>query len=107
VIEVKRPGMFEGKSIIENKIVLGQLYDYMLRLRSFHGLQNVFGIVTTYNEWRICWLPEADSAAYATSVSTDTGEKKRMLDRALDTEKEEYEEEDVEVTEDSSVECIG
>ena len=40
----------------------------LLLRRSFHGLQHVFGILTTYNEWRICWLPDCDDAAQATAV---------------------------------------
>jgi hypothetical protein len=36
--------------------VLGQLFDYMLRLHCFHGRDRVIGILSTYNEWRICEL---------------------------------------------------
>ena len=109
LVEVKRPGKVEEKSILENKIVLGQLYDYMLQLHSYHGLQNVFGIVATYNEWRICWLPEVDTAARAISISMDKEEKNRMLDPALDIEEmnDQKEKEDTEVTEDLSSDSLG
>lgn len=43
VVEVKKP----GGSIMENKLAHGQVYDYMKRLRQFHGLDHVFGILTT------------------------------------------------------------
>jgi hypothetical protein len=59
VVEVKKP----GSDILYNKHVLGQLYNYMLRLQSFFGVKHVFGIVTTYQEWRICWLRDANQSA--------------------------------------------
>ena len=43
----------------------------MLRLRYTHGLQAVFGIVTTYNEWRICWLHEANLIAESTVLTSE------------------------------------
>jgi len=46
--------------------VHGQIYDYMLRLKTFFGLRNVFGIVSTYKEWRFYWFPETDGAANTT-----------------------------------------
>jgi hypothetical protein len=108
VVEVKRPNTFDGKSILEDKIVLGQIYDDMLRLSCFHGLRNVFGILTTYNEWRICWLPEADVAACTESISADKTERERILEPEPDIEKEdEVEEGDVEFTEDSSAAVLG
>jgi hypothetical protein len=32
-------------------------------VRTFLGIRWVFGLITTYNEWRICWLANADDAA--------------------------------------------
>lgn len=64
VCEVKKP----GRSIINSSFVHGQIYDYMLRLRSFHGLRYVFGIVSTYEQWRLYWLDDCAAAASA-SVS--------------------------------------
>jgi hypothetical protein len=64
VIEVKKP----GKEIMNNKRVHGQIYDSMLRLRHFFGQQNVFGIVSTYKQWRIYWLPDSDDSARATKT---------------------------------------
>jgi len=52
VIEVKRP----GAAIMESEYVHGQIFDYMKRLQSFFGLKVVFGIVSTYKQWRVCWL---------------------------------------------------
>jgi hypothetical protein len=62
-IEVKKPG--GGDDFSRN---LGQLFDYMLRIRSFHGIRSVFGICTNFTEWNICWFPDSDSAAKKTSL---------------------------------------
>ena len=66
VIEVKKP----GKDIMNSSQLHGQIFDYMMRLRSFYGQKHVFGIVSTYSEWRIYWLSnsDCDKAASATKV---------------------------------------
>jgi len=65
VAEVKKP---DGKDILRNKYVQGQLFDYMLRLKSFFGLEHVFGFLSTYEEWRVCWMPQSQKAAVATVI---------------------------------------
>jgi len=62
VVEVKLP----GEKIMRSPNVYGQIFDDMMSLRSFHGLKHVFGIVTTYEEWQIFWLPETMTAAAST-----------------------------------------
>jgi hypothetical protein len=62
VVEVKKP----GKDAMTNPHILGELYDYMMTLRCFEGLERVYGILTTYNEWRFCWLEDTDSDASST-----------------------------------------
>ncbi len=42
----------------------------MVNLRNFFGLKRVFGIISTYEEWRICWLSDSDDAARETSVES-------------------------------------
>jgi hypothetical protein len=49
VVEVKKP----DKNIMNSPSLHGQIFDYMLRLRHFIGLKSVFGITTTYAQWRI------------------------------------------------------
>ena len=75
VVEVKKP----GRGILDKPEVAGQMYDYLKRLRSFYGLKHVFGIATTYVEWRLFWLPDAatDAAAAACSPATLTDEGPR------------------------------
>lgn len=64
VCEVKKP----GSSIMDSPVVHGQIYDYMLRLRSFHGIKHVFGIVSTYHQWRLYWLEDCAAAAAAAAT---------------------------------------
>jgi len=59
VVEVKTPS--RSLDPLESPSVAGQIYDYMMKLRSFYGLQAIFGIITTYAEWRICWLHTTES----------------------------------------------
>lgn len=92
VVEVKKPG---GK-ILESGFVFGQIYDYLLRLKSFHGLKFAFGIVATYNEWRIFWLPEGDEAA-ATTVSKGPEIQATVEDESELVELDESEEESEEL----------
>ena len=63
VVEVKKP----GPGILDHALVAGQMYDYLKRLRSFYGLKHVFGLATTYAEWRLFWLsdPATEAAALA------------------------------------------
>lgn len=53
----------------------------MMRLQSFHGLKDVFGIITNYNEWRICWFSNSDKAALATAISENSEERDRKLEQ--------------------------
>ena len=59
VVEVKKP----GDSVLENQQVLGQMYDYLVRLPNFYGAQQMIGILTTYREWRLCWLDTKETNA--------------------------------------------
>ena len=59
VVEVKKP----ATGILKNDLVISQLRDYMLLLKEYYGLRHIFGILTTFNEWRVCWLPSSDTAA--------------------------------------------
>ena len=65
VVEVKKP----GSHIMSDPLVAGQIFDYMTRLRSFYGLDSVFGLVTTYREWRVFWLEDSDAAAASETVA--------------------------------------
>ena len=72
VVEVKKP----GKGVLDHENVLGEVYDYLLHLPNFYGARQMIGIVTTYREWRVCWLnnPETQVLMKADEVlETDIG----------------------------------
>jgi hypothetical protein len=69
VIEVMRPDSNPDK--MNDPLIHGQMYDYMLRLQSYYGLKHVFGIVSTYQRWRIYWLPDSEEAARATAIDEE------------------------------------
>lgn len=55
VIEVKSPSI----SILENPRVCGQLFDYMVKLRSSYGQCDLIGIITNLKGWRFGWFPDS------------------------------------------------
>ena len=59
VIEVKQPGL----SKLSNRKVLGQVFDYMSNLRNSFGQYEIFGIITTLDQWRVVWFPDTDEFA--------------------------------------------
>lgn len=52
VIEIKKP----GNNVMTSKKTFGQLYDHMLSMRKMYGMCHVFGILTSYDKWKVCWL---------------------------------------------------
>src|SRR5215210_2037520 len=64
VVEIKVP----VGDILSNPKVHGHLYDYLMALTSFSGVQCPFGILTTYEDWRVCWLPETQPLAEAAKL---------------------------------------
>lgn len=71
VVEVKT----HSNDILKSPRVCGQIFDYMLRLKSFFGLTHVFGLVTTYERSRIFWFDESDAVANASVSPTDIKEE--------------------------------
>lgn len=63
VFEVKRSGA--DAEVMASAAVHGQMYDHLMRLKNFHGLKHVFGILSTYTSWRIFWLPNPNTDTYA------------------------------------------
>jgi len=59
VIEVKKPGTEAMKA----PTIIGECFDYMCDIRGFDGLDHVFCILTTYQQWRILWLKDTNDAA--------------------------------------------
>ena len=73
VIEVKSPNTTKRESSsnrirdkisnVEDLNATGQLYDYMVKEYSFHGKKHCYGILTTLDDFKICWFPECDDSA--------------------------------------------
>jgi hypothetical protein len=99
VVEVKKP----HPVVMTSKRVHGQIYDYMLRLRTQHGIQHVFGIVTTYKEWRFFWFPESDGyAASDEPLVADAAPYADPVDEATTTNANDNRSEDAEVQDDEA-----
>ena len=69
VIEVKRP----HTDALANEYVNGQLCDYMCVLRQRYGVNEVFGIITTYDEWKVCWFKDTNEFAASRERTAKTG----------------------------------
>lgn len=65
VVEVKKPDLIGKQPCLNHPNVLGELYDFMSRLESFYGITPAFGILTTFETWRIAWFSDdqADQVA--------------------------------------------
>ena len=44
--------------ILSNNQLRNQIANYMLTAKHCHGLRKPFGIITTYKEWKFCWLKD-------------------------------------------------
>jgi len=67
-IEIKSPRNTNSSTrtdshINSNANVTGQLYDYMIKQKSFYNQKFIFGILTSLDEWKICWLSNTNEAA--------------------------------------------
>lgn len=69
VIEVKLPHKSGGTSKLDDRRALGQVFDYMIDLRASFGQCDILGMVTTMDEWRVCWLPDTDEFATSTNFN--------------------------------------
>ena len=67
VIEVKKP---DDKELPDRPAIFGELFDYMMFLRSTFNLEKVYGILTRYSDWFVCWLDSSSSSSSSSSVST-------------------------------------
>ena len=66
ILEIKTSGK---TSPLSKEKVLGQVFDYLVHLKNYTGRRDVFGILTTYHEWRVVWLLECDEAARSTETT--------------------------------------
>ncbi len=50
---------------------LGQAFDFMMELRSYHGHYEVFCVISSMTQWRFCWLPDSEALAGSSSMKED------------------------------------
>lgn len=86
VCEVKKPTTGSVHRDAQNDLyddyLMVQISNYMLELRYTYGLQFVFGIVSTYNHWRVVWLKDSDEVAQVEN-QTDMSSA-RLIDDTAD-----------------------
>lgn len=68
-IEVKSPD--ENGDILNNLKVNGQMFDYLMSLKSFYFNGVTYGILTTFKHWRFCWLKNTNDSAESNQVLKD------------------------------------
>lgn len=57
-IEGKQPGL----EAMTNPNILGEVYDQLVHLHSIFRVDHPFAILTSYEQWRICWLNDNSRA---------------------------------------------
>jgi hypothetical protein len=62
-VEVKKPShdVEAATNLMDNQYVLGELYDSMCQLKNFYNVPLAIGILTTGNDFRVCWFGEDDN----------------------------------------------
>jgi len=59
VCEVKQPSFDQSNLSVVNDNLKNQIYNYLIQMRFVHGVKTPIGIISTYKEWRICFLKES------------------------------------------------
>ncbi|KAJ3392393.1 hypothetical protein HDU92_008452 [Lobulomyces angularis] len=67
ICEVKKPSI--GGNDLDNNKLYTQINNYMQELRYTYGTKYVIAIITTYNEWRICWYSNVNNIAKSRTES--------------------------------------
>ena len=61
-------GKQPGEEAMHHGNILGEVYDQLQHLRSVFRVDVPFAVLTSYNEWRICWLDDDESNERASSA---------------------------------------
>lgn len=64
IVEVKK----HADGILSDPSIVSHLGGYLNLARHYFGLAHVFGVLTTMNQFRICWLPDCDACAASESI---------------------------------------
>uniref|UniRef100_A0A6C0ADY9 Uncharacterized protein n=1 Tax=viral metagenome TaxID=1070528 RepID=A0A6C0ADY9_9ZZZZ len=68
-MEIKKPYINKkGVNILDDDNVIGQIYDYMLSIKSFYNQKNVYGILTSLSGWKILSLPEEEEIDFNSRI---------------------------------------
>lgn len=66
VCVVKKPSKLQNQDL-SNQSLYTQISNYMQELRHTFGTKYVFGFITTYKEWKVCWLSNVNYIAQCSS----------------------------------------
>ncbi len=85
VVLLQEPRKTYCKMIVDDHDALNELYDYVVILRSFYGRQEVYGILTTLEEWRVVWLPDclSPSVSELKAFQISDHSRHKLQDRTL------------------------
>ena len=61
ICEVKKPSFDKSDLKDLNQNLQNQVTNYLLQLKNIYGVQTPIGIISTYNEWAICFLRESEA----------------------------------------------
>lgn len=64
-VEVKRPATGTNDDPFLSDSVFGEVFDQLMYLREYHGMEHPFGLLSTYEKVCVCWLPESSKVAAA------------------------------------------
>ena len=93
--------------------ILGQVFDYLMILKNHFSLDYAFGILTNYDNWRVCWLPDADCIAAKDNCNESDGNATSIYHSSADiplyakvqeSEKDNISEEEDNILEDPNLE---
>jgi hypothetical protein len=64
VIEGKQP----GAEAMHHERILGEVFDQLMHVRTVFRVSTPFAILTSYAQWRVCWLDDATSVHIASQT---------------------------------------
>lgn len=75
VLQIKLPTVNNTNLKDTKSSFYGELFEQMIHVRNLHGVREVFGILTTYHEFRVCWFEESDWLANYSLKYSDVFDK--------------------------------
>lgn len=82
VVGVEKPAIFKADKT-KLSLVYGEMFDNLFTLRAVYGVQKPYGIITTYDEYKVCWLPEIGTEAGESDTDAEENEKGVKAERGL------------------------